>query len=148
MITLMVMYVVSGLLLCGLAMPLMAGKIGPNGLYGFRVKATMENPQLWYAVNKYAGRRLLAAGIGGHEARRDFLFHHKAQRRREAAMKCLAIFAAKAAQGLRVRKLALAEVAEAHFLPQPAQDFGGALSPMGVPRAVPRARPRARRRPP
>ena len=63
MVTLMVMYVVSGLVLCGLALPLMAGKIGPNGLYGFRVKETLENPQLWYAVNKYAGRRLLAAGI-------------------------------------------------------------------------------------
>lgn len=63
MFTLMIMYVVSGLVLSGLALPLMAGKIAPNGMYGFRVKATLENPQVWYAVNKYAGLRLLVAGI-------------------------------------------------------------------------------------
>ena len=42
---------------------MIAGKIGPNGLYGFRVRATMENPKLWYAVNQYAGIRLLVTGV-------------------------------------------------------------------------------------
>jgi hypothetical protein len=57
------MYVGSGLLLVGLSIPLIMGKIKPNGLYGFRVNATMENPALWYAVNTYAGWRLLATGV-------------------------------------------------------------------------------------
>ena len=63
MSTLMVLYVASGLLLTALSIPLIAGKIGPNGLYGFRVKATLENPGLWYTVNKYAGVRLLITGV-------------------------------------------------------------------------------------
>ena len=63
MLTLLVMYVGSGLLLIGLSIPLILGKIKPNGLYGFRVKSTLENPSLWYAVNNYAGWRLLATGL-------------------------------------------------------------------------------------
>ena len=63
MLTLLIMYVISGIILCALSLPLIADKIGPNGLYGFRIKATMEKPRLWYGVNKYAGKRLLVAGI-------------------------------------------------------------------------------------
>jgi len=59
----LVMYAGSGLLLAGLSIPLITGKIKPNGLYGFRVKATMENPALWYAMNRYSGWRLLVAGL-------------------------------------------------------------------------------------
>jgi hypothetical protein len=62
-LTLLVMYVGSGLLLVGLSIPLILGKIKTNGFYGFRVKSTMENPALWYAVNTYAGWRLLATGL-------------------------------------------------------------------------------------
>jgi hypothetical protein len=57
------LYVASGLLLVVLSIPLILGKIKSNGLYGFRVKSTMENPALWYAVNTYAGWRLLATGL-------------------------------------------------------------------------------------
>jgi len=62
--TLMLLYISSGLLLAALSIPLIRRKIKPNGLFGFRVSATMENPKLWYKVNEYAGRRLLTAGIG------------------------------------------------------------------------------------
>ena len=54
----------SGVLLAGIALPLIFGKIPPNGLYGFRVKKTMEHPEIWYPVNAYAGKWLLAAGLG------------------------------------------------------------------------------------
>jgi hypothetical protein len=53
----------SGLLLSALSIPLILRKIKPNGLYGFRVKATLEAPTLWYAVNAYSDWRLLAAGL-------------------------------------------------------------------------------------
>lgn len=62
--TLMYFYVCSGLLLAALSLPLMRRKIKPNGLYGFRNKATMENPEVWYKVNHYSGQRLFIAGIG------------------------------------------------------------------------------------
>ena len=42
MIFLLVLYVASGLLLIGLALPLIYRKIPPNHLYGFRVKRTLR----------------------------------------------------------------------------------------------------------
>lgn len=62
--TLLVLYSIGGLVLAGLSVPLILHKIPPNGLYGFRIPATLENPGLWYQVNAYAGRRLLVAGLG------------------------------------------------------------------------------------
>ena len=63
MILLLVMYVVSGLLLTGLAVPLMCRKIPPNHWYGFRVRKTLENEAVWYAVNEFSAKRLLWVGI-------------------------------------------------------------------------------------
>ena len=63
MTTLLILYMASGALLIALAIPLLHNKIKPNNLYGFRVKATLENPELWYAVNRYTARWLLASGI-------------------------------------------------------------------------------------
>jgi len=64
MVILLALYSFGGLLLAGLSVPLILHKIPPNGLYGFRLRAMMDNPQLWYSVNAYAGRRLLVTGLG------------------------------------------------------------------------------------
>ncbi len=56
------MFVVSGLILCIISLPMIMKKIKPNGLYGFRVKKTLENPDIWYAVNCYSGKWLLVTG--------------------------------------------------------------------------------------
>jgi len=64
MVTLLALYSIGGLVLAGLSVPLILHKIPPNGLYGFRVPSTLENPSLWYKVNAYAGRRFLVAGLG------------------------------------------------------------------------------------
>lgn len=61
--TLLYLYVGSGLVLTLISLPLMFGKIKPNALYGFRVPATLDNPDLWYPVNRYAAKRLLIAGL-------------------------------------------------------------------------------------
>lgn len=63
MLTLVYLNVGTGALLSLLSVPLILRRVGPNPLYGFRVKATLENPDLWYDVNAYAGWRLLAAGL-------------------------------------------------------------------------------------
>jgi uncharacterized membrane protein len=63
MTILMPMFIFSGLLLAGLSIPMILGKIPPNGLYGFRVKKTMENPHIWYKVNTYSGKWLLGVGL-------------------------------------------------------------------------------------
>jgi uncharacterized membrane protein len=63
MTPLLVMYVGAGLLLCALAVPLILRKIGPNSVYGFRVKQTLEDPQVWYEVNAFAGKGMLVDGL-------------------------------------------------------------------------------------
>src|SRR5512137_1741345 len=62
MTTLLILYLATGVLLMALSLPLLWGKVPPNGVYGFRVKATLENPRIWYAANKYAAKRMLVAG--------------------------------------------------------------------------------------
>ncbi len=64
MVILLALYSLGGLLLAGLSVPLILHKIPPNGLYGFRVPSTLDNPALWYKVNAYAGRRFLVVGLG------------------------------------------------------------------------------------
>ena len=52
----------TGIFLAGLALPLILGRVPPNYWYGFRTSRTMNSTALWYAANRYAGWRLLAAG--------------------------------------------------------------------------------------
>jgi hypothetical protein len=56
-----------GLLCLGLSWPLYTGKVGRNHIYGFRTKKTLASDDVWYAVNRYAARRMLpwAAGLAG-----------------------------------------------------------------------------------
>ena len=59
----MILFVASGLVQAAVSVPLILGLIPPNGLYGFRLRKTMEHPEIWYPVNKYAGERLLFASL-------------------------------------------------------------------------------------
>ena len=63
MLALLITFVISGSVLAGVSIPLILERIPPNGLYGFRVRKTMENPQIWYPVNKFAGKRLFLASL-------------------------------------------------------------------------------------
>jgi hypothetical protein len=56
-------YLGFGLVLIIISIPLIKNWIKPNPLYGFRVKRTLEDPEIWYLVNAYSGKRLLLAGI-------------------------------------------------------------------------------------
>jgi uncharacterized membrane protein len=60
---LMGIYIISGLLLILLAIPLVLRKIRPNPLYGFRVKWTLDDPELWYSVNAYSAKWLVFVGL-------------------------------------------------------------------------------------
>lgn len=51
-----------GILLMIISIPMIYHKIRPNHFYGFRVNKTLENPQIWYDVNEYSGKRLFVAG--------------------------------------------------------------------------------------
>jgi hypothetical protein len=58
----LVMLLPVALLLVALALPLVRGAVKPNWIYGFRLPSTVNDPNLWYPANAYAGRWL--AGIG------------------------------------------------------------------------------------
>lgn len=63
MIFLFILYIATGLLLTGMALPLVCRKIPPNHWYGFRVNRTLEDREAWFAVNAFAGRRLMSTGL-------------------------------------------------------------------------------------
>lgn len=59
----LVVFVLEGCLFIGLALPLIQGKVKPNPWYGVRMRKTMQNPEIWYPVNAYCGRRLILVGV-------------------------------------------------------------------------------------
>jgi hypothetical protein len=61
---LVIMNAAIGFLLALIALPLIADKIGPNLFYGFRVRRTLADPEVWYKTNHYAGIQLFFAGAG------------------------------------------------------------------------------------
>jgi hypothetical protein len=61
--TILLLYVILGLLMVMLAVPLIRRKVKPNWLYGFRVPQTLNDPEVWYEVNAHFGRRLLVTGV-------------------------------------------------------------------------------------
>lgn len=74
MLTLLLLYLGSGLLLSLLSIPLLAKKIKPNPFYGFRVQGTLENPALWYPVNAYFAKRQMVIGLVTMAAALGFYF--------------------------------------------------------------------------
>ena len=61
--TIMLVYVVAGIVAVLLAIPLIRRVVPPNYFYGFRLPQTLRNPELWYDVNAYGGKWLLAFGV-------------------------------------------------------------------------------------
>lgn len=61
--TLLLLFIGLGVLGMLVAAPLMANKVGPNPIYGVRMRATLENPVVWYAVNRYFGLRLFVSSL-------------------------------------------------------------------------------------
>lgn len=56
------MFLLDGLLLAGVSLPLIASRVPRNPFYGFRTSKTLASDDAWYAANRYAGRDLFYAG--------------------------------------------------------------------------------------
>lgn len=63
MAALIFVFVAGGVVLVALSFPMILRRVKPNYWYGFRTRKTLENVQVWYDVNAYAGKRLLVSGI-------------------------------------------------------------------------------------
>ncbi len=46
-------------LVIGLSMPLLRGKVKPNLFYGMRFAKSFESDELWYEINAYGARRMI-----------------------------------------------------------------------------------------
>ncbi len=56
------LFAAAGVLLMGLAVPLMRRRVPPNAWYGVRLPATYADPAVWYEVNARSGRDLFVLG--------------------------------------------------------------------------------------
>jgi SdpI/YfhL protein family len=55
---------VTAVLFIGLGLPLAYDKVRPNSMYGYRVsRYQLEDPEIWYAINRKGGRHLTCAGV-------------------------------------------------------------------------------------
>lgn len=50
-----------GLLFIGISVPLITGAVEPNHYYGFRLDKAFESEEMWYTINRYGGKALVAA---------------------------------------------------------------------------------------
>ena len=46
-----------------ISIPMVLGKVPPNGLYGFRTPKTLSSPDVWYPANRSAGWYMIAASM-------------------------------------------------------------------------------------
>ncbi|MFG0261717.1 MAG: SdpI family protein [Novipirellula sp. JB048] len=61
----LILFLVVGGLLIGLSLPLIYSKVPPNPWYGFRVRRTLNDPNIWYPANVYAAWQMLWTGVIG-----------------------------------------------------------------------------------
>lgn len=48
-----------------LCLPLLLGKVAPNGYYGFRTAKTRSSPEIWYVANRVAAINFIVASAVG-----------------------------------------------------------------------------------
>ena len=58
-----IMLIAVGLVMIALGRPLVAGRVGRNSLYGYRIAATLRDDRVWYPVNALSGIWLIWAGF-------------------------------------------------------------------------------------
>lgn len=58
-----IIYAGTGLLITGLAIPLIRRRVPPNGIYGVRTKASFASESDWYRINAIGGRYLAVSGF-------------------------------------------------------------------------------------
>ena len=58
-----ILLVIAGVVLIAVGVPMVAGKIGRNRLYGYRTSRTLSDDRIWYPVNALSGIWLIWAGL-------------------------------------------------------------------------------------
>ena len=55
-------FIIDGIILIALGIPLLQGHVSPNSWYGFRTRKTLSDEKIWYTVNHIAGKDMILAG--------------------------------------------------------------------------------------
>lgn len=66
--TILGLYALCSILFMGISIPLIAGRVPRNPLYGFRTPKTLSSDAIWYAANSFMGKELFHCGrllLGG-----------------------------------------------------------------------------------
>ncbi|HZQ05601.1 MAG TPA: SdpI family protein [Anaerolineae bacterium] len=63
MLLLQLLYILAGLAMSAIALPLIQRRIKPNPFYGFRTPKAFQSETIWYEINAYSGKRLFIAGL-------------------------------------------------------------------------------------
>lgn len=66
MLILLFVFLLMSLIMALISIPLIMRKVEPNLFYGFRIRKTLENRELWFDVNEFFAWHLLI--ISGMEA--------------------------------------------------------------------------------
>jgi uncharacterized membrane protein len=56
-------WALGGVLCMAAAVPLARGRVGPNYFYGARFPESFNSRDAWYAINRFAGRRLIVWSV-------------------------------------------------------------------------------------
>jgi len=56
-------FVIQSAVFVGLGIPLAAGRVKPNSLYGFRTRRTLNDAAAWYAANRVCGWWCISTGL-------------------------------------------------------------------------------------
>jgi hypothetical protein len=59
---LMALFILAGVALVAVAVPLARGRVPPNAWYGVRTPKTLRDRTAWYPANAYGGRLLIGVG--------------------------------------------------------------------------------------
>jgi uncharacterized membrane protein len=58
-ITIGISWILTGLILTGVSIPLARGQVRRNGFYGFRFPMSFQSDEAWFAINRFGGQRLI-----------------------------------------------------------------------------------------
>ena len=67
-------FILGGVLLVAISIPLIKRRVKPNHWYGFRTPRTLKGPNVWYPANEFGARRMLWVGVAWIAAAVIFYF--------------------------------------------------------------------------
>lgn len=62
-LTIGISWILAGILIVALAIPLVRGRIRRNHFYGVRLSQSFQSDDAWFAINRFGGQRLIICAL-------------------------------------------------------------------------------------